>query len=151
MAQENVEIVRLALETWERGDLTGWLKIEKFHKQGKKTPPWLKTDKPWDDPDVTGKPVSVTVQIPPLDSLVHVRRPLPGHQGGAAPWEAARRAAVLLLQPLKRGAPSREAFGEALEAIRYDGMGPWNPKRPAPKGEPSCVPCPPTVMCGHGV
>jgi hypothetical protein len=113
MAQENVEIVRLALETWERGDLTGWLKIEKFHKQGKKTPPWLKTDKPWDDPDVTGKPVSVTVQIPPLDSLVHVRRPLPGHQGGAAPWEAARRAAVLLLQPLKRGAPSREAFGEA--------------------------------------
>jgi hypothetical protein len=71
MAQENVEIVRLAWETWERGDLTGWLKIEKFHKQGKKTPPWLKTDKPWDDPDVTGKPVSVTVQIPPLDSLVH--------------------------------------------------------------------------------
>jgi hypothetical protein len=32
---------------------------------------WLRTDKPWDDPAVTGKPVPVTVRIPPLDPLVH--------------------------------------------------------------------------------
>jgi hypothetical protein len=47
------------------------LKIEKFHKAGRKPPPWLKTDKPWDDPDVTGKPAAVDVRIPPLDSLTH--------------------------------------------------------------------------------
>ena len=29
------------------------------------------TDKPWDDPSVTGKPVPVTVKIPPLDALTH--------------------------------------------------------------------------------
>ena len=48
-----------------------YLEIEKFHKQGRKPPPWLKTDKPWDDPDVTGKPVATDVTIPPLDSLTH--------------------------------------------------------------------------------
>ncbi len=46
-------------------------KIEKFHQAGRKPPPWLKTDKPWDDPDVTGKPVATDVTIPPLDSLTH--------------------------------------------------------------------------------
>jgi 5-methylthioadenosine/S-adenosylhomocysteine deaminase len=46
-----------------------YLEIEKLHKVGK-PPPWLMTDKPWDDPSVTGKPVPVTVRIPPLDPLV---------------------------------------------------------------------------------
>jgi 5-methylthioadenosine/S-adenosylhomocysteine deaminase len=47
-----------------------YLEIEKLHKAGK-PPPWLMTDKPWDDPQHTGKPVPVTVTIPPLDPLVH--------------------------------------------------------------------------------
>jgi hypothetical protein len=47
-----------------------YLEIEQLHEVGK-PPPWLRTDKPWDDPAVTGKPVPVTVRIPPLDSLVH--------------------------------------------------------------------------------
>jgi hypothetical protein len=46
-----------------------YLEIEHLHELGK-PPPWLRTDKPWDDPQVTGKPVPVTVRIPPLDSLV---------------------------------------------------------------------------------
>lgn len=51
--------------------LARYLKIEKFHAEGRKPPPWIKTDKPWDDPDVTGKPVPIDVRIPPLDSLTH--------------------------------------------------------------------------------
>jgi hypothetical protein len=47
-----------------------YLKIEKLHEVGK-PPPWLRTDKPWDDPAVTGKPVPVTVKIPPLDTFTH--------------------------------------------------------------------------------
>jgi 5-methylthioadenosine/S-adenosylhomocysteine deaminase len=47
-----------------------YLEFEQLHEVGK-PPPWLRTDKPWDDPAVTGKPVPVTVRIPPLDSLVH--------------------------------------------------------------------------------
>jgi hypothetical protein len=47
-----------------------YLEIEKLHKLGK-PPPWLMTDKPWDDPAHTGKEVPVTVAIPPLDSLTH--------------------------------------------------------------------------------
>jgi hypothetical protein len=47
-----------------------YLEIEKLHKKGK-PPPWLMTDKPWDDPQHTGKAVPVTVEIPPLDPLVH--------------------------------------------------------------------------------
>jgi 5-methylthioadenosine/S-adenosylhomocysteine deaminase len=47
-----------------------YLEIEKAHKAGK-PPPWLMTDKPWDSPAHTGKPVPVTVEIPPLDPLVH--------------------------------------------------------------------------------
>jgi hypothetical protein len=47
--------------------MTRYLEIEKAHKKKKKPPPWLKTDK--DDP--AGKPFSVTVDIPPLDSLNH--------------------------------------------------------------------------------
>lgn len=47
-----------------------YLQIEHLHKQGK-PPPWLMTDKPWDDPSHTGKAVPVTVKIPPLDSLTH--------------------------------------------------------------------------------
>jgi 5-methylthioadenosine/S-adenosylhomocysteine deaminase len=45
-----------------------YLEIEKLHQVGK-PPPWLMTDKPWDDPSHTGKPVPVTVEIPPLDTL----------------------------------------------------------------------------------
>jgi hypothetical protein len=47
-----------------------YLEIEKLHQVGKQ-PPWLLTDKPWDDPQVTGEPVPVTVRIPPLDPLTH--------------------------------------------------------------------------------
>ncbi|HEY5248688.1 MAG TPA: amidohydrolase family protein, partial [Dermatophilaceae bacterium] len=47
-----------------------YLEIERLHQVGK-PPPWLMTDKPWDDPSHTGKPVPVTVYIPPLDSLTH--------------------------------------------------------------------------------
>ena len=54
-----------------REPIARYLKIEKFHKAGRKPPPWLKTDKPWDDPDVTGKPVAVDVRIPPVDSRTH--------------------------------------------------------------------------------
>ena len=47
-----------------------YLEIEQLHQVGK-PPPWLMTDKPWDDPQVTGKPVPVTVYIPPLDAPTH--------------------------------------------------------------------------------
>jgi 5-methylthioadenosine/S-adenosylhomocysteine deaminase len=47
-----------------------YLEIEKLHQVGT-PPPWLQTDKPWDNPDVTGEPVPVTVRIPPLDPLTH--------------------------------------------------------------------------------
>jgi 5-methylthioadenosine/S-adenosylhomocysteine deaminase len=47
-----------------------YLEIEKLHELGKR-PPWLMTDKPWDDPSHTKKEVPVTVEIPPLDSLTH--------------------------------------------------------------------------------
>jgi 5-methylthioadenosine/S-adenosylhomocysteine deaminase len=50
--------------------LARYLEIEKLHAAGK-APPWLMTDKPWDDPSHTGKEVPVTVAIPPLDSLIH--------------------------------------------------------------------------------
>jgi cytosine/adenosine deaminase-related metal-dependent hydrolase len=45
-----------------------YLEIEKLHEVGK-PPPWLMSDKPWDDP--TGKEVPIDVEIPPLDSLTH--------------------------------------------------------------------------------
>jgi hypothetical protein len=47
-----------------------YLEIKKLHEVGK-PPPWLMTDKPWDDPSHTGKEVPVTVDIPPLDALNH--------------------------------------------------------------------------------
>jgi cytosine/adenosine deaminase-related metal-dependent hydrolase len=47
-----------------------YLEIEQLHAVGK-PPAWLMTDKPWDDPERTGKEVPVTVHIPRLDSLVH--------------------------------------------------------------------------------
>jgi 5-methylthioadenosine/S-adenosylhomocysteine deaminase len=53
-----------------RDPVKRYLEIEKLHQVGK-PPPWLKTDKPWDDPEITGEEVPVTVKIPPLDSLVH--------------------------------------------------------------------------------
>jgi cytosine/adenosine deaminase-related metal-dependent hydrolase len=54
-----------------RDPIGRYLAIEKFHLAGKKPPPWIKTDKPWDDPDITGKPIAIDVRIPPLDSLTH--------------------------------------------------------------------------------
>jgi hypothetical protein len=54
----------------KRDPVARYLEIEHLHEVGD-PPPWLRTDKPWDDPAVTGKPVPVTVRIPPLDSLVH--------------------------------------------------------------------------------
>jgi hypothetical protein len=50
--------------------VASYLGIEKLHQVGK-PPPWLQTDKPWDDPEVTGEPVPVTVRIPPLHPLAH--------------------------------------------------------------------------------
>jgi 5-methylthioadenosine/S-adenosylhomocysteine deaminase len=47
-----------------------YLAIEKLHQLGK-PPPWLQTDKPWDNPEANGEPVPVTVRIPPLDPLTH--------------------------------------------------------------------------------
>jgi 5-methylthioadenosine/S-adenosylhomocysteine deaminase len=53
-----------------RDPVARYLVIEKLHEVGK-PPPWLMTDKPWDDPSHTKKEVPVTVEIPPLDSLTH--------------------------------------------------------------------------------
>ena len=47
-----------------------YLEIEELHQVGK-PPPWLLTDKPWDNPAATGERVPVTVRIPPLDPLTH--------------------------------------------------------------------------------
>jgi len=56
-----------------RDPVARYLMLEKQHAnpENEKKPLWLMTDKPWDDPKVTGKPVPVTVRIPPLDTLVH--------------------------------------------------------------------------------
>jgi 5-methylthioadenosine/S-adenosylhomocysteine deaminase len=56
--------------------LARYLKLEKQHgnPENEKKPLWLMTDKPWDNPKVTNKPVPVTpdiVRIPPLDTLLH--------------------------------------------------------------------------------
>jgi 5-methylthioadenosine/S-adenosylhomocysteine deaminase len=53
-----------------RDPVARYLEIEKLHEMGE-PPPWLQTDKPWDNPEATGKPVPVTVRIPPLDPLAH--------------------------------------------------------------------------------
>ena len=58
------------IKTAKADPVKRYLEIEKLHKVGK-PPPWLMTDKPWDDPSNTGKEVPVTVAIPPLDSLTH--------------------------------------------------------------------------------
>jgi hypothetical protein len=58
------------MEEAKRAPVARYLEIEQLHQVGD-PPPWLRTDKPWDDPAVTGNPVPVTVRIPPLDSLVH--------------------------------------------------------------------------------
>ena len=62
-----------------RDPVARYLKLEKEHgdPDPEKRPLWLMTDKPWDNPKVTNKPVPVTadvVRIPPLDTLVHDRR-----------------------------------------------------------------------------
>jgi hypothetical protein len=53
-----------------------YYELEKQHgnPDPEKRPLWLMTDKPWDNPKVTGRPVKIlpqVVRIPPLDSLVH--------------------------------------------------------------------------------
>ena len=53
-----------------------YIKLEHQHgnPENEKKPLWLMTDKPWDNPKVTNKPVPIlpkVVRIPPLDSLVH--------------------------------------------------------------------------------
>ena len=53
-----------------RDPVARYLEIEKLHQVGK-PPPWLQTDKPWDNPEITGEEVPVTVRIPPLDPLAH--------------------------------------------------------------------------------
>jgi hypothetical protein len=54
----------------KRDPVARYLAIEKLHELGK-PPPWLMTDKPWDDPSHTKKEVPVTVEIPRLDALAH--------------------------------------------------------------------------------
>jgi 5-methylthioadenosine/S-adenosylhomocysteine deaminase len=56
--------------------LKRYFELEKQHgnPENEKKPLWLMTDKPWDDPKITGKPVPILpqlVRIPPLDTLVH--------------------------------------------------------------------------------
>jgi 5-methylthioadenosine/S-adenosylhomocysteine deaminase len=53
-----------------------YYELEKQHgnPDPEKKPLWLMTDKPWDNPKITGRPVKIlpqVVRIPPLDSLVH--------------------------------------------------------------------------------
>jgi 5-methylthioadenosine/S-adenosylhomocysteine deaminase len=55
-----------------------YFELEKQHgdPDPEKRPLWLMTDKPWDNPKVTGKEVKIlpqVVKIPPLDTLVHDR------------------------------------------------------------------------------
>ena len=87
-----------------------YFEIEKLHEAGK-PPPWLMTDKPWDDPAVTGKPVPVDVRIPPLDPLSHdaaflaAVKASPLHGGlldGLRDYDRAACAG-----PCRRGRPSR--------------------------------------------
>jgi hypothetical protein len=60
-----------------RADPLGrYFELEKAHgnPDPTKRPLWLMTDKPWDNPKVTGKEVKIlpqVVRIPPLDTLVH--------------------------------------------------------------------------------
>jgi hypothetical protein len=54
----------------KKDPIARYLQIEKLHEVGK-PPPWLMTDKPWDDPSHTKKEINVTVDIPPLDALTH--------------------------------------------------------------------------------
>jgi 5-methylthioadenosine/S-adenosylhomocysteine deaminase len=56
------------IEKAKKDPVKRYLEIEELHELGK-PPPWLKTDKPWDDP--TGKKLPVDVYIPPLDPLNH--------------------------------------------------------------------------------
>jgi 5-methylthioadenosine/S-adenosylhomocysteine deaminase len=56
--------------------LARYFELEKQHgnPDPEKRPLWLMTDKPWDNPKVTGKEVKIlpqVVRIPPLDTLVH--------------------------------------------------------------------------------
>jgi 5-methylthioadenosine/S-adenosylhomocysteine deaminase len=56
-----------------------YFELEKQHgdPDPEKRPLWLMTDKPWDNPKVTGKEVKIlpkVVTIPPLDTLVHDKR-----------------------------------------------------------------------------
>jgi 5-methylthioadenosine/S-adenosylhomocysteine deaminase len=56
-----------------------YYELEKQHgnPDPEKKPLWLMTDKPWDNPKVTGRPVKIlpqVVRIPPLDSLVHDKK-----------------------------------------------------------------------------
>ncbi len=59
--------------------LKRYFELEKQHgdPDPEKRPLWLMTDKPWDDPKVTGKEVKIlpqVVRIPKPDSLVHDKR-----------------------------------------------------------------------------
>ncbi len=58
------------IEKAKKDPVKRYLEIKELHEVGK-PPPWLMTDKPWDDPAHTGKEVPVAVRIPPLDSLHH--------------------------------------------------------------------------------
>jgi cytosine/adenosine deaminase-related metal-dependent hydrolase len=56
-----------------------YFELEKQHgnPDPEKRPLWLMTDKPWDNPLVTGKEVKIlpqVVRIPPLDTLVHDKK-----------------------------------------------------------------------------
>ena len=75
--------------------LARYFEIEKQHgnPDPEKPPLWLMTDKPWDNPKVTGKEVKIlpqVVRIPPLDTLVHDKALLRRRRRQPAPRRAAR-------------------------------------------------------------
>jgi 5-methylthioadenosine/S-adenosylhomocysteine deaminase len=61
------------LEEARRNPEARYFAVEHAHgnPNPEKTPVWLKTDKPWDDPDTTEKEIDIFVRIPKLDSLLH--------------------------------------------------------------------------------
>ena len=78
-----------------------YFELEKQHgnPNPEKRPLWLMTDKPWDDPKVTGKEVKIlpqVVRIPPLDTLVHDKGLLRRRRRQPAARRTAQRPARLL-------------------------------------------------------
>jgi hypothetical protein len=98
----------------------------KLHQVGK-PPPWLLTDKPWDDPQVTGVPVPVTVRIPPPRPARPQPRLLRGDQGQPAPRQPARPPAQMVRSRRANGggAPQQPRAGRGWIFVRADSFRSW--------------------------